>query len=110
MLAAFTLSRADEDDEEFFDPSDFDDEDAAQRSERAGAAGTFSAFCLDAAAVISAETSSALIPSIAPIPPPLAPFVVDDAALHNHDAIYLLEGDNVGRGRYPPCCGETCSC
>jgi len=104
MLAAFTLSRADaddaEDDEEFFDPSDFDDEDAA-RSERAAdtfserAADTFSTFCLDAAALIRAATSSSLIPSIAPIPTPLALFVVD-AALHNQDAIYLLEGDNVG--------------
>ena len=82
-----------EDDEEFFDPSDFDDEDsAAQRSERA--AETFSAFCLEAAAAMRAATSSALIPSIALIPP-LALFVV--GALHNHDAIYLLEGDNVGR-------------
>jgi hypothetical protein len=101
MLAAFTLSRADADeDDEFFDPSDFDDEDAA-RSERTAV--TFSAFCLDAAAaLIRAATSSALMPSIALIPPPLAPFVVDAAALHNHDAIYLLEGDNVGRGRYPP--------
>jgi hypothetical protein len=103
MLAAFTLSRADADeDDEFFDPSDFDDEDTA-RSERT--AGTFSAFCLDAAAaLIRAATSSAFMPSIAliPPPPPLAPFVVDAAALHNHDAIYLLEGDNVGRGRYPP--------
>jgi hypothetical protein len=101
-----------EDDEEFFDPSDFDDEDAA-RSERAAAdaAETFSLataeFCLDAAALIRAATSSALIPSIAPIPPALVLVV---AALHNQDAIYLLEGDNVGRGRYPPCCGETCSC
>ena len=82
-----------EDDEEFFDPSDFDDEDsAAQRSERA--AETFSAFCLEAAAAMRAATSSALIPSIELIPP-LALFVV--GALHNHDAIYLLEGDNVGR-------------
>ena len=83
-----------EDDEEFFDPSDFDDEDsAAQRSERA--AETFSAFCLEAAAAMRAATSSALIPSIALIPPLAALFV--DCALHNQDAIYLLEGDNVGR-------------
>ena len=45
-----------EDDEEFFDPSDFDDEDAAapERSERAGAP----TFCLvdDIAAAIMAAT------------------------------------------------------
>ena len=108
-----------EDDEEFFDPSDFDDEDAAapQRSERAGVG--FTDFCLVAAAaaimaatwfafafalffpvastVMRAASSSALIPpSIAAMPPPLAPLFVD-CALHSHDAIYLLEGDNVGR-------------
>jgi hypothetical protein len=117
MLAAFiTCRRADaEDDEEFFDPSDFDEEEAA-RSERAGAAFTafcldtaaaimeatwFAFFCLHAASVIRVATSSALIPSAAAIPPLLALFV-DPAALHSHDAIYLLEGDNVGRCGYPP--------
>ena len=101
---------ADAEDDEFFDPSDFDDEDAA-RSERTGAP----EFCLVAAAAISAATwfalffligstlisaasSSAVIPpSTAAIPPPLALFADADAALHSQDAIYLLEGDNVGR-------------
>ena len=83
---------ADEDDE-FFDPSDFDDEDAA-RSERTEARSLlFSAVRLDAAAATSILSR--------PIPP-FALFV----ALHNHDAIYLLEGDNVGRGEYPPSCQQ----
>jgi hypothetical protein len=73
-----------EDDEEFLDPSDFDEEDTA-RSERVGAFVT--AVCLVAAT--TAASSVAFIPS-----KPLAPAVF---ALHSQDAIYLVKGDNVGR-------------
>jgi hypothetical protein len=100
MFAAFTFTRAEadaEDDEELFDPSDFDDEDAA-RSERAAGVAVV-VFFLEAP--IRATNSSALMPSKPTFTDSLL-FVA--TALHNHDAIYLLEGDNVGRGRYPPCC------
>jgi len=103
-LAAFRRADADADeDDEFFDPSDFDEEDARSLF----LSGAAAAPRLDEDEDEDEDEAATAAATTSMLSRPIPPFALL-VALHSQDAIYLLEGDNVGGGEYPPeCCASS---